>query len=158
MRFVCQRFATCRKSLRNVRSRFARLQQRRYTVCCLREPTELARRIFLFLSTGKTRRVDGEETTATAWPITLIWAGHVCRVFSNQSSTAAADPHVGSEFQTAKTGCSPITPARDIHLDADWLTVFHRVPSLITFSPLLLTLLLPERKGAAQLIKHNPAM
>lgn len=82
----------------------------------------------------------------------------MCRVLSNESSTAAAYPHVGSEFQPAKTGFCPITTAIDINLDADWLAAFHRVPSLITFSPLLLTLLLPDRKGAALLINHNPAM
>lgn len=98
---------------------------------------------------------------ATAWPMTLrdsTWAGPDCGVLSNESSSTAPCPHVGSEFRTATAGCRPITPGKDINLDADWLAVFHRVPSLVTFRPMLLTLLLPHRKGAALLIKHNPAM
>lgn len=85
MRFVCQRFATCRKSLRNVRSKFARPQQRNYTVCCLREPMELARRIFRFLSAGKTRRVDrgGDNGDSLANNIE-IWHGLVLCVGSCQ--------------------------------------------------------------------------
>lgn len=110
MRFVGQSVSACRKSLRNVRSKFARLQQRRYAVCCLREPTELARRIFRFLSGGKTR---------------LVEVGGDCGVLSNERWTAELEPHVGSEFETAATGCGPITRGIDIHLEADWLAVFH---------------------------------
>lgn len=141
MPFVGQSVSACRKSLRNVRSKLARLQQRRYAVCCLREPMELARRIFRFLSGGKTR---------------LVEVGGDCGVLSNGRWTAVLEPHVGSEFETAATGCCPITPGKDIRLDADWLAVFHRVPPLVTFSPVLLTLLIPDRNGAALLIKHNP--
>lgn len=35
---------------------------------------------------------------------------------------------------------SPITAPQGVNLDADWPAAFHRVPSLITFSPSLLTL------------------
>lgn len=110
MRFVGQSASACRKSLRNVRSKFARQQLRRYAVCCLREPMELARRIFRFLTGGKTRLVD---------------VGGDCGVLSNERRTAVLEPHVGSELETAATGCGPITSGKDIHLDADWAAVFH---------------------------------
>lgn len=63
-----------------------------------------------------------------------------CGVSANESSNEGPCPHVGSEFQTTMTGFRPIMAAQGLNLDADWLAAFHRVPSLITFSPLLLTL------------------
>lgn len=107
---------------------------------CLREPTELARGILPFLADGKMRQ--GGAATA-ARPIRQrgpARAALKCRGSANERENYAPCPTWVLSSKRQRPGFSPITAAQGVNLDADWLAVFHRVHSLITFSPLLLTL------------------
>ena len=57
-----------------------------------------------------------------------------------------------------RRGGGPITAAQGVNLDSDWLAAFHRVPSLITFSPVVINSFLPHRKALLMPIKHKPAL
>lgn len=67
-------------------------------------------------------------------------------------------PTWGLSSKQHRLGCQPITGARGVNLDADWLAAFHRAPFTHHVEPIAINSFLPHKKALRSPIKHKPAL